>query len=79
MQKRRSSVTAINRLSYRLLFLGTYAVLCQLTLILLYVCVMPDDISHDVLRHTVLPWLEYPLMSLALILGGATLLNWVER
>ena len=60
-----------------LLHFGTYAVLCQLTGILLLVCLSPDTVSTEVLRHTVTPYLEYPLMSLALILGGSLLLDWV--
>ena len=71
MQKRR-----ISRL---LLSFGTYAVLCQITFIFLYVRTAPDSLSPDVLRHTVLPWLEYPLTALVLVLGGALLLDWVQQ
>ena len=56
---------------------GAYAVLCQLTLILLTVMHQAAALSAPVLRHTYLPWLEYPLASLTLLIGGSLLL-WLE-
>ena len=69
----------IGRLSFLCLLFGTYAVLCQITMIFLYAITIPITVSTDVICHTVLPWLEYPLMSLFLILVGATLLNYTEN
>ena len=70
---------SVSRPSLLCLILGTYTVLCQLSMILLYASTTPDTVSTDVLRHIIIPWLEYPLMSLALVIGGAALLNYAER
>lgn len=79
MSKRKIPAPSVGVLSRLFPFLGTYAVLCQLTFILLYVCAAPADLSPDVLRHTVTPWLEYPMMSLVLVFGGTLLLDWAQE
>ncbi len=79
MQRKTPPTRTVSRPSYLLLLFGTYAVLCQLTFILLSVRTAPETVSLDVLRHRVIPWLEYPLMSLTLIFGGGALLEWVQK
>ncbi len=79
MYKRKKSPKRTIHFSSLCTLFGTYAVLCQIVFILLYVCTAPKSLSTDVLRHTVLPWLEYPLTSLALVFGGACLLDVAQR
>ena len=56
---------------------GIYAVLCQLTFILLTVQIQAQTLATPLLYRTYLPWLEYPLASLTLLIGGSLLL-WLE-
>ena len=56
---------------------GIYAVLCQLTFILLTVQIQTQPPATPLLYRTYLPWLEYPLASLTLLIGGSFLL-WLE-
>ena len=79
MSKKTVSDGKFRRLSSLLLLFGTYAVLCQTVMILLFVCTAPSSLSLDVVRHTVIPWLEYPLMSLVLLFGGAVLIRYTEQ
>ena len=66
----------ISRYSRLCTVYGFFAVLCQSVMILLCVICEDANVSREVLRHTYLPYLEYPLMSLTLIIGGALLLDW---
>ena len=70
---------SVSRPSLLCLTFGTYAVLCQVSMILLFALAVPENVASDVLRHWILPWLEYPLMSLALLLGGALLIDYVQK
>ena len=56
---------------------GAYAVLCQLTFILLTVQIQAQALATPLLYRTYLPWLEYPLASLTLLIGGSLVL-WLE-
>ena len=60
------------------LIYGLYAILCQLSFILLHALYVAPYISSDVLRHWFVPYLEYPLMSITLILVGSVLLELVS-
>lgn len=60
-----------------LLHYGSFAVLCQSALLLLWIRSTDPSVTAEVLRHRFLPLLEYPLMSIALLLGGALLIDWV--
>ena len=66
-----------SRLTSLLLIYGFFAVLCQLCLMLL--CLRMEDPSRSfaLLRHVYLPWLESPLVSVLLIIGGATLFTYL--
>ncbi len=62
-----------------LLVYGLFAVLCQCVFLLLfYICEAPN-ISGEVLLHRYVPLLEYPLMSLALLFGGGSLIGYIEK
>lgn len=61
-----------------LLHYGLFAILCQCALLLLNCLCCDPSISPEVLRHRVLPLLEYPLMSLTLLLSGSLLIDWLR-
>ena len=63
-------------LSYRLLHYGIYAALCQLVLLSLWVLVSDPSVSPDVIAHRFIPLLEYPIMSVTLLLSGALLIDY---
>ena len=63
-------------LSYRLLVYGIYAVLCQTVALFLLILSADSSISLSVIAHRYLPLFEYPLMSLALLLSGALLIDY---
>ena len=57
---------------------GFFAVLCQCAMILLCVLCEDGNVATELLRYRYLPYLEYPLMSLALLIGGSLLIDWVD-
>ncbi len=69
----------ISKLSLSIMIYGFFAVLCQLFLILLQVLAEDPSVSHGVLTHRYLPYLEYPLMSVTLLLCGAYLLEYIQQ
>ena len=64
----------LDKRSQLCLIYGLYAVLCHLALITLHIPFHQEDISHSVLAHMFLPWLEHSLMSLTLVIGGSVAL-----
>lgn len=58
---------------------GLFSVLCLLSLLWLHMLTEPPSVSLAVVAHRYVPLLEYPLMSLALTLGGGLLLDRAER
>ena len=69
----------ISSLTQRWLIYGFFAILCQLGSIFLFLVLQPSTVSDSVLRHLYAPWLEYPLVSLALTVGGAVLFTYLEQ
>ena len=65
----------MNRFSLLLLTYGFFSVLCQVVAILFSVLEFSAKISAQALCLRFAPHLEYPLMSLTLLLGGALLLE----
>ncbi|MBQ9086528.1 MAG: hypothetical protein IJY47_05020 [Clostridia bacterium] len=63
--------------SLRLLYYGSFAILCQITLIFLLIVSTDPSVSPQVICHEYAPYLEYVLMDLALLLGGALLIDYV--
>ena len=66
----------LSSLSYRLLCYGTYAVLCQLVLLTLWILSTDPSVCPEVVAHRFVPLLEYPIMSIALLLSGALLIDY---
>lgn len=60
-----------------LLHYGFFAVLCQSVMILFCILCEDSSVSDEVLRYRYVPYLEYPLMSLSILIGGALLIDWV--
>ena len=69
----------LSRSSLLLLTYGVFSVLIQLCMILLYIESKVSLLSPSLLCHHYGPWLEYPLASLALTLGGAYFLHWIQK
>ena len=61
--------------SKQLLIYGFFAVLCQLTFLYLFCLDTSVGTSADVLRHVYIPLLEYPFLSLLLLIGGTRLID----
>lgn len=53
--------------------IGLFSVLCQLCFLLLLVRIEAETLHADILYHRYFPYLEYPLTSLILLLGGVLL------
>jgi len=64
-------------LTKKFLTYALFAVICSLVSILLYVKL--DTSPQYILASEYAHWLEYPLMSLAIITAGATLLYYIEK
>ena len=58
-----------------ILIYGFFAVLCQLTFLYLFCVDAAPTTSADVLRHVYIPLLEYPFLSILLLLGGTRLID----
>lgn len=69
----------MKRSYFFLFFLGIFAILCQLFFLCLLVEIQREAVSADVLYHRYFPYLEYPLTSLILLLGGVILFRLSER
>ena len=63
-------------LSFRLLHYGSFAVLCQLVALSFLILTAEPSVTLPVLAHKFVPLLEYPLMSLSLLLSGALLIDY---
>ena len=75
-QKSKYSVSTPSQL---ILLFGLFSVLSQLAFLLLWALIEAPTVSADVLAHTFVPLLEYPLMSLTLLLGGTLLIEYILR
>ena len=64
------------KISFYLLLFGIFAVLCQLVLIILHMNFFHPTASPSVLLHTYAHFLQYPLASLTLSIGGALLIDY---
>ena len=69
----------ISRSSRLLLRYGLFAVLSQLSLMLVYIDVASATFPPSLLSYRFAPWLEYPLTTIALLLGGAYLIEWIQK
>ena len=65
----------MNKHSLSLLIYGLFTVLCQSAFLFVWVESQSDALPADVLLHRYASFLEYPLMSLLLIVGGALLVH----
>lgn len=75
-QKNKSLPIPISRYAKLCLHYGIFAVLSQCVMILLCVLCEDESVATELLRYRYLPYLEYPLMSLALLVGGSLLIDW---
>jgi len=69
----------ISRFSLLLLRHGLFAVLVQISLMLVYIDFSATTFPPDLLSHHFAPWLEYPLTAIALLLGGAYFIEWIQK
>lgn len=69
----------ISRPSLLLLSYGLFAVLAELLFILLYIDLQSAILPPSLIAHLCAPWLEYPLCSLALLTGGAYLIEYIQK
>ena len=66
-----------SKYSLYLLIFGCFAALCQLLFIILHMDISHPTASPSVLLHTYAHFIEYPLASLSLSIGGALLIDYV--
>jgi|GEM_PF-6769995 len=69
----------ISRPSLLLLRYGLFAVLAQLSLMLVYIDTLAVTLPPDLLSYYFAPWLEYPLTTIAILLGGAYFIDWIQK
>ena len=74
MYKQKSSFS-FSRTAQLCLIYGFFAVLFQLTMILLCCLAAEEYLSPPIILYHFSPWLDYPLMSLVLLFAGAALLD----
>ncbi len=65
----------MNKIQFQLLIYGSYAILCQLSFLFLLVGTQSERLNSDILYHRYFPFLEYPLSSILILLGGVLLLK----
>ena len=65
-------------LSKKFISYGLFAVLSQLIFIALNVGIILPERGIDIVTYIYLPYLEYPLVSLALVIGGALLFDYIN-
>ena len=65
-------------LSLRFFTYGLFAVLCQVVFLALSIILALSSHSHEFVKYIYAPYLEYPLSSLALVFGGALLLDYLH-
>lgn len=63
--------------SKQILLYGFFAVFCQLVFMVLNINLLLTSHSMDFVRYTYIPYLEYPIVSVALIIGGAFIVDYV--
>ncbi len=63
----------MNKYAFLLLIYGLFAVLCQVAFLFVWVESKSILLTADILSHRYASFLEYPLMSILLLFGGALL------
>ena len=64
-------------ISLKFLHYGLFAVLCQLIFMMLSIDLSLASHSMELVRYTYVPYLEYPIVSVTLIIGGAFLIDYI--
>ena len=67
----------MNSYAFSLLKYGLFAVLCQLSILFIWIESMSSSLSGDILYHRYASYLEYPLASILLLLGGSLFITYV--
>ena len=65
-------------LSLKIFTYGLFTVLCQAVFLVLNVNLALSSHSTEFVRYIYAPYIEYPLSSLALVFGGALLLDYIN-
>ena len=65
-------------LSLRFFIYGLFTVLCQVIFLALSVSLALSHHSIEFVKYIYIPYLEYPLSSLTLVIGGALLLDYLN-
>ena len=65
------------KLSGKIFIYGFFTVLCQLSFLYLSANIFLSENSPQMLRYIYIPYLEYPLACVAIIIGGALLVDWI--
>ena len=66
-----------SKYSLYMMVFGVFSVLCQLLFIVLHIDISHPTASPSVLLHAYANYIEYPLASLSLSIGGALLIDYV--
>ena len=62
----------------RLIFIyGFFTLLCQLSFLYLSASIFLDTNSAEMFRYIYFPYLEYPILSFTLIIGGGLLVDYI--
>ena len=65
-------------LSVRFMIYGFFTILCQLAFLVLCINITIIERGPHIARYIYLPCIEYPIVSLALIIGGALLFDYIN-
>lgn len=64
-------------LSRQLFIYGFFSVLCQLAFLYLSADIFLSENSRTMLEYIYVPYIEYPILSIAIIIGGGLLIDYI--
>lgn len=66
------------RLSLIFMIYGSFAVFSQLIFMILHINILMSSHNFEMVKYICVPYLEYPLISIVLVLGGALLFDYIK-
>jgi len=76
MKRNNYSLPIPGKISLNIIIYGLFAVLCQLIFMILHINILLSSYTPGYIMYTYVPNFESPLMSIAIIIGGAFLIDY---
>ena len=71
----KNNITIPCSLSRQIFIYGLFAILCQVTFLYLHASIFLHNHSPAMLEYIYTPYLEYPLLSIAVLFGGGLIID----